>query len=78
MDLNTWLLYFLAAVGLSLSPGPNGLLALTHGALHGRRLDVHPDVVGDRTQTRRQRGGWLRRLRQREQQRDEHQHGVAF
>ena len=27
----------LAALGLSLSPGPNGLLALTHGALHGRR-----------------------------------------
>ncbi|MEO8132458.1 MAG: LysE family transporter [Betaproteobacteria bacterium] len=37
MDLHTWLIYFLAATGLSLSPGPNGLLALTHGALHGRR-----------------------------------------
>src|SRR3977135_2789269 len=37
MDLNTWLIYLLAAIGLSLSPGPNGLLALTHGALHGRR-----------------------------------------
>ena len=36
MDLDTWLIYFLAAIGLSLSPGPNGLLALTHGALHGR------------------------------------------
>jgi homoserine/homoserine lactone efflux protein len=36
MDLNTWLIYLLAAIGLSLSPGPNGLLALTHGALHGR------------------------------------------
>jgi len=36
MDLNTWLIYLLAATGLSLSPGPNGLLALTHGALHGR------------------------------------------
>jgi homoserine/homoserine lactone efflux protein len=35
--LDTWLIYLLAAVGLSLSPGPNGLLALTHGALHGRR-----------------------------------------
>jgi len=33
--LDTWLIYLLAAVGLSLSPGPNGLLALTHGALHG-------------------------------------------
>lgn len=36
MDLHTWLIYLLAATGLSLSPGPNGLLALTHGALHGR------------------------------------------
>ena len=37
MDLHLWLIYLLAATGLSLSPGPNGLLALTHGALHGRR-----------------------------------------
>ena len=36
MSLDTWLIYLLAATGLSLSPGPNGLLALTHGALHGR------------------------------------------
>jgi threonine/homoserine/homoserine lactone efflux protein len=35
MSLDTWLIYLLAATGLSLSPGPNGLLALTHGALHG-------------------------------------------
>lgn len=37
MELHAWLIYLLAATGLSLSPGPNGLLALTHGALHGRR-----------------------------------------
>jgi threonine/homoserine/homoserine lactone efflux protein len=37
MALDTWLIYLAAALGLSLSPGPNGLLALTHGALHGRR-----------------------------------------
>jgi threonine/homoserine/homoserine lactone efflux protein len=37
MALDTWLIYLLAATGLSLSPGPNSLLALTHGALHGRR-----------------------------------------
>jgi len=37
MALHTWLFYLAAAVGLSLSPGPNGLLALTHGALHGWR-----------------------------------------
>jgi threonine/homoserine/homoserine lactone efflux protein len=37
MNFDTWLIYLLAAIGLSLSPGPNGLLALTHGVLHGRR-----------------------------------------
>lgn len=37
MAFDAWLIYLLAVVGLSLSPGPNGLLALTHGALHGRR-----------------------------------------
>src|SRR5580765_338408 len=37
METDTWLIYLLAAIGLSLSPGPNGLLALTHGALHGRQ-----------------------------------------
>jgi homoserine/homoserine lactone efflux protein len=36
MALDTWFIYFLAALGLSLSPGPNTLLALTHGALYGR------------------------------------------
>ena len=37
MEFQTWLLYLAASAGLSLSPGPNGLLALTHGAIHGRR-----------------------------------------
>jgi threonine/homoserine/homoserine lactone efflux protein len=37
MTWQTWSLYALAAIGLSLTPGPNGLLALTHGALHGTR-----------------------------------------
>ncbi|WP_315737898.1 LysE family translocator [Bradyrhizobium sp. SZCCHNR1093] len=37
MTLNTWLLFFVTSVGISLTPGPNGLLALTHGALHGGR-----------------------------------------
>lgn len=37
MDTRVWLIYLLATTGLSLSPGPNGLLALTHGALFGRR-----------------------------------------
>src|SRR5258708_32784709 len=41
MDFHVWVIYLLAAVGLSLSPGPNGLLALTHGALHGRRKALY-------------------------------------
>ena len=41
MHLQTWLVYLLAATGLSLSPGPNTLLALTHGALHGRRMALY-------------------------------------
>ncbi|WP_445398309.1 LysE family translocator [Zobellella sp. An-6] len=35
MTLDTWLVYLAATIGLSLTPGPNGLLALTHGALYG-------------------------------------------
>lgn len=37
MNSHTWFIYLLASIGLSLSPGPNGLLALTHGVLHGQR-----------------------------------------
>jgi len=40
MDLTTWAIYSLAAIGLSLTPGPNGLLALTHGALYGTKRTV--------------------------------------
>jgi threonine/homoserine/homoserine lactone efflux protein len=46
MTLHSWLIYVAAAVGLSLSPGPNGLLALTHGALHGRRKTLYTIVGG--------------------------------
>src|SRR5215470_3300178 len=41
MNFDTWLIYFVAALGLALSPGPNSLLALTHGALHGRRMAIY-------------------------------------
>lgn len=41
MALETWLLYLVAAIGMSLSPGPNGLLALTHGAQHGARKTLY-------------------------------------
>lgn len=37
MEAKTWLIYLLAVVGLSLTPGPNSLLVLAHGALHGHR-----------------------------------------
>src|SRR5258706_11565971 len=46
METDTWLIYLLAALGLSLSPGPNGLLALTHGALHGRRMALYTVTGG--------------------------------
>ncbi|NYT62656.1 LysE family transporter [Alcaligenaceae bacterium] len=37
MTLDTWLIYLMAALALSVAPGPNGLLALTNGALYGLR-----------------------------------------
>jgi len=37
MNFDTWLIYLVTSIGLSVSPGPNGLLALTHGVLHGQR-----------------------------------------
>lgn len=37
MAFDTWLFYSAAALLLSLTPGPNGLLALTGGALYGMR-----------------------------------------
>jgi homoserine/homoserine lactone efflux protein len=40
VTIELWLLYLAAAVGLSLTPGPNGLLALTHGACFGLRRTV--------------------------------------
>ena len=41
MSLQVWFIYLVAATGLSLSPGPNTLLALTHGVLHGRRKALY-------------------------------------
>ncbi len=46
MHTDTWLLFLAASFGLSLSPGPNGLLALTHGALHGRRMATYTVLGG--------------------------------
>ena len=46
MALHTWLIYLVAAIGLSLTPGPNSLLALTHGALHGHRRTLYTVAGG--------------------------------
>ena len=46
MALHVWLVYTLSALGLALSPGPNSLLALTHGALHGRQKTLYTMVGG--------------------------------
>lgn len=37
MAVETWLLFLAASIGLSLTPGPNGLLSLTHGVIYGSR-----------------------------------------
>jgi threonine/homoserine/homoserine lactone efflux protein len=37
LPLHHWLICFVAALGPSLTPGPNSLLVISHGALHGRR-----------------------------------------
>jgi threonine/homoserine/homoserine lactone efflux protein len=46
MQLETWLVFLLASIGLSLSPGPNGLLALTHGAIYGTRKTSYTILGG--------------------------------
>ncbi|MDX2026621.1 LysE family translocator, partial [Microcella sp.] len=46
MTLDTWLVFLVAAIGLSFTPGPNGLLALTHGALYGARRTVFTVLGG--------------------------------
>jgi len=40
MPLELWLIYLAAALGLTLTPGPNGLLSLTHGVRFGFRPTV--------------------------------------
>lgn len=37
MPFETWLLYVFTCCGIAVVPGPNALLVLTHGAIHGRR-----------------------------------------
>lgn len=37
MDIYIWLSFAAAVFGLAITPGPNGLLALNHGLIHGYR-----------------------------------------
>lgn len=46
MTIELWLVYLVAAIGLSLTPGPNGLLSLTHGACFGFRPTIYTVIGG--------------------------------
>lgn len=46
MSLDLWLVYLVAAIGLSLTPGPNGLLSLTHGICFGFRPTIYTVLGG--------------------------------
>ena len=46
MTFQAWSVYVFASIGLSLTPGPNGLLALTHGALYGAKKTVSTILGG--------------------------------
>lgn len=46
MALHSWLLYLAAVIGLVLTPGPNSLLVLTHGALYGHRKTLWTTAGG--------------------------------
>jgi threonine/homoserine/homoserine lactone efflux protein len=46
MSVELWLVYLVAAIGLSLTPGPNGLLTLTHGACFGLRPTIFTVLGG--------------------------------
>lgn len=46
VTLELWIVYVIAALGLSLTPGPNGLLSLTHGVRYGFARTVFTVVGG--------------------------------
>jgi homoserine/homoserine lactone efflux protein len=46
MSVELWLVYCVAATGLSLTPGPNGLLVLTHGMRFGVRRTIFTALGG--------------------------------
>jgi hypothetical protein len=56
MNLEHWLIYLAAAIGLSLTPGPNGLLSLTNGAYFGFRPPVYTVLGGPSSGVSRRQG----------------------
>ncbi|NOI20464.1 LysE family translocator [Vibrio coralliilyticus] len=46
MQFEMWLVYLVAVIGVSLAPGPNGILALTHGVNYGRRAAKYTVLGG--------------------------------
>ncbi len=46
MTLDLWLFYLVAAIGLTLTPGPNGLLCLSHGVRFGLGRTVFTALGG--------------------------------
>lgn len=46
MTMELWIVYLFAAIGLSLTPGPNGLLSLTHGVRFGAARTVFTVLGG--------------------------------
>ncbi|PWC32146.1 LysE family transporter [Azospirillum sp. TSO22-1] len=46
MTTELWIIYLFAAIGLSLTPGPNGLLSLSHGVRFGARRTVFTVLGG--------------------------------
>ena len=46
MTLELWLIYLAASIGLSLTPGPNGLLSLTSGVCYGLRATLFTVLGG--------------------------------
>ena len=45
MPLSTWLIYFATVLVVSATPGPNMLLAMTHGIRYGLRRTL-PTLLG--------------------------------
>ena len=46
MQIDTWLIFLVTCIGLSVSPGPNSLLVITHSALHGSRKTLFTIIGG--------------------------------